>query len=757
MTSTPGEYPLSRTVAPRASIDHFLEAKLHRPSRRDNWVQRSRLVEAMDRSTRLPVTLVAAPAGYGKTTVVAQWLHAAAPPTTAWVTLDQGDNDPDRLWTHVAAALERAGCLLPTDEPSRVFGRHSTDAPSAVLPAVVNALAALPDDLVLILDDFQFIQAPGCHEQVEFLVGNLPAQAHLVIITRSDPGLRLGRLRVSNNLAELRAEDLAFTAQEATQLLAREGVQLSADALSQLMERTEGWPAALYLATLSLAGRADPDDFVRRFTGGNRFIGDYLTEEVLSRLPERVREFIAALSILDRFSASLCDHVVGVSDSAATLHELERTNLFVVPLEDEREWFRFHHMFASVARSELAFTYPDRVQSLHARAAEWFSSHGHVSEAVEHSLAAGLADEAALLIQANWLHYADAGREATVVGWLESLGESAATTTPAARVTSAWMSAMAGDEASLAEHLAALDDFVDYGPLPDGTRSIESATALIGGLFGYGGPPEMLAAAQRALDLETDSQSPYHAIAQCSLGHAYYVLGDLERAMTPIRAVSRIDRAPGIIRVLALSLQSFIENERGDTARSRESAELAMAVVEARGLRSASQASLAFAALGQAQAAVGKVDDAKATLELGLTLRRQSNAQGVWGPIHHLLITARAAAEIGAAPLAEDVLAELAERMSRFSEGMTAMHSRVDAIHRRLSDQTAAESLGDALTRRELDVLRLLQGTLSLQEISAHLFLSANTVKSHARAVYRKLGAHSRAEAVQVARRKSLI
>ncbi|MDZ5623054.1 LuxR C-terminal-related transcriptional regulator [Nocardioides sp. HM23] len=700
---------------------------------------------------------MAAPAGYGKTTVVAQWLHAGTPPTTAWVSLDPGDNDPDRLWTHVAAALERAGCPLPIDELSRVLGHRSAGAPSAVLPAIVNALAAMPDDLVLVLDDFQSVQSPACHEQVEFLIRNLPVQAHLVIVTRSDPGLRLGRLRVSHDLAELRAEDLAFTAPEAAQMLADQGVHLSEDTLAQLMERTEGWPAALYLATLSLAGRAEPDDFVRRFTGDNRFIGDYLTEEVLSRQPDRIRDFITALSILERFSAPLCDHVAGVSDSAVLLHELERTNLFLIPLGVDGEWFRFHHIFAAVARSELTFTHPERVQPFHALAAEWFAANGHISEAVQHSLAAGRADDAALLIHANWLEYADAGRAATVIGWLESLGEISGSTVPAARATAAWMAALVGDEPALAEHLAALDSVVDDGPLPDGTRSIESTTALIRGLFGYGGPLDILASAQRALELETDDHSRFHAIAQCSLGHAHYVLGDLDQAITAIRAAARSASAPGIVRVLALSLQSFIESERGDRVRSRECAELAMAVVDARGLRSSPQASLAFAALGQAQAAAGKVDDARTTLELGLSLRRQSNAQGVWGPIHHLLITARVAAQLGASSLAYELLPELAERMSRFSEGMAAMRSREDAIHHLLSDQTTVDVLGEPLTGRELDVLRLLQGSLSLQEIASHLFLSANTVKTHARAVYRKLGAHSRTEAVQIARRQSLI
>ena len=755
MTSSRAVPPFSDLVAP--TVDQFLEAKLHRPPRRDSWVQRDRLVDALDRAVRHPVTLVAAPAGYGKTTLMAQWMDSPDRPPIAWVSLDSGDNDPNRLWTHVAAALERTGCVLPSSDPSRLVGADTGTATRPVLPVLVNALAAMPDDIVLVLDDFHFIRDPACHEQVQFLIARLPAQAHLVIVTRSDPGLRLGRLRASSDLAEIRAGDLRFTKQEATELLANDHVQLADATVSQLMERTEGWPAGLYLATLSLAGRADPDDFVRKFSGGNRFIGDYLTEEVLSRHTDRVREFIITTSILDRFSAPLCDHMGGTTDSAAILHDLERSNLFVVPLDEAREWFRFHHLFAAVARSELELTHPDHVRSLHTRAAEWFESRGHADEAVQHLLAAGNTEDAAHLVQASWLTYVDAGRGATVLGWLESLGPPSVSTSPAALVTAAWMAALVGNEAVLADHFAALAELGDYGPLPDGSRSVESAVALIGGLFGYGGPVETMEAARRAVEIETDSQSPYYAIAHVSLGHAAYLSGDLEQAITPLRTASRSDRAPGVVRVLALSVESFVEAERGDLVRARECAELAMGIVDARGLRASPHASLAFAALGQAQAAAGKIDDALATLEVGLSIRRQTTAQGVWGPIHHLLIAARVAAMAGRFPMARELMTELSARMSRFTTGMAAMQARVAEVQLLLQAEDAAEMLNEPLTGRELDVLRLLQGDLSLHEIASELYLSFNTVKTHARAVYRKLGAHSRSEAVLIARRQSLI
>ena len=736
------------------SMDHLSDVKLHPPSRRASWVDRPRLMEAMAQAVRRPVTLVAAPAGYGKTTVVAQALQGEECPDSAWVSLDAGDNDPARLWSHVAAALERAGCVLPLVEPSRVFGRP-VQAPPTLLATIMAALAAMPDDLVLVLDDFHFVQLTARHEEVELLVQSLPDKAHLVIITRSDPGLRLGRLRVSHDLAELRAEDLAFTPEEAHEMVARTGVTLSDDTLAELVERTEGWPAALYLAALSLADRPDPDDFVHRFSGSNRFIGDYLTEEVLSRHPERLRDFILDVSVLDRFSAALCDHLLGRSDSATILNDLERANLFLVPLDGDRTWFRFHQLFAAVARSELELSRPQRIEELHARAAEWFSVHGLVPEAITHWLAAGRAPDAAELVQANWLRFVDAGQAATVQGWLDVLGPGDGA--PPAHVTAAWMAGLAGDEQAMARHLRALDGLDDYGPLPDGSRSIESATAQMRAILGFGGPVDMMAAARRAAQLETDGRSAQFGIAQAALGHALYLQDELDQAIPHLRAATRTDGAPGMIRILALSLECFVESERGNATQARECAELAMDVLDGRGLGATPQASWAYVALAQAQADAGKSDDAMRTLELGLSTRRLDNAQAAWGPIHHLLVSARIAARLGHAALARDLLAELTLRMSRFTDGMTTMRARADAVRKLVNDLDALEVLGEPLTERELDVLRMMQGSLSLHEISVELYLSANTVKSHARAAYRKLGAHSRADAVRLARRQSLI
>lgn len=757
MTTSDGGSAWRARAVPGSSLDSFMESKLHWPRTRQHWVRRERLVEQVHRAVGRQVALVAAPAGYGKTILLAQWLARSDGLKAAWVSLDPGDNDPQRLWTHVAAALDRAGCVVPTIRPTRTRRRHAAGTSAdAELPKVLTALAATPEEIVLILDDFHFIQDQECHAQVEFLVDNLPPQAHLVISTRADPGLRLGRIRASGELAEIRASDLCFSAAETAELIAHEQIQLSGTSFTQLLERTEGWPAGLYLAILSLAGRPDPDDFVRRFSGGNRFIGDYLVEEVLSRQSDPVREFMMSVSILDRFCASLCDHVTGISGSANLLHDLERTNLFLVPLDEDRTWYRFHYLFAAVARSELEMTHPGLVRDLHARATEWFRSNGHVDEAVTHALAAGDAAAASDLAQTHWLQFVEAGRLATVLGWMGSIGAPSSDDSPAASVTAAWIAALVGDETTLSERLNTLDDFPDFGPLPDGARSVESAVAMIRGFFGYDGPVEMLAAAKHAVSIETDSRSPFYSIARTALGHAAYVAGDLDEARDALALAAGNGHAPGVIKAMSLTVQALVESERGEPARSRECAELAIDIIEDTGLLAMPQGSLPYLALGLARAGAGRPDDALAALQEGLAVRRRSSAYGPWSTIHHLLITARIATEAGRVELASELLDSIGLLMNRFTSGTAAMSLRIAAVHQLLRDDPT-DTPTVALTGRELDVLRLLQGTLSLKQIAGELYLSSNTVKTHSRAVYRKLGAHTRSEAVRIGRRQQLI
>jgi LuxR family maltose regulon positive regulatory protein len=734
----------------------LLEAKLHSTPVREDWVVRRRLVDRLDQAGDRPVVLVSAPAGFGKTTLLAQWLASSPlPRITAWVTLDPADEDPVRLWTYLATALERAGCPLAPD-PAAFVAVNAAEIETRVLPWLLNSLSAVPDDVVIVLDDFHFVREQACHDQMAFLVEHLPPHCHLVIATRSDPGLRLGRLRARGQLGEVRAADLAFSVEEATTLLTRQEVRLSSPQLVALVDHTEGWPAGLYLASLSLSGRSDPDAFVRQFSVNDRFVGDYLTEEVLRRQPDEVREFITTVSILDRLSAPLCDFIAETTGSAATLRQLERANMFLVPLDRHGEWYRFHHLFGAAARSELAISRPDKVAALHRRAATWFREHGDIDAAITHLLEADDTGDAARLVQANWMGYVAAGRTATVAGWLRELGPSTHASDPAAGVTAAWVAAMSGDEAALAAHLAALQELRDYGPLPDGSRSVESAIAMIEGLFGFGGPVAMAAGAQRAVELETDHRTPFYVIGQMSLGHVAYVEGDLERAGELLAEATHNDAAQAIVQVMSAAFHSLVEAEMGHQDRAAELADLAMAIAETRGLQALPQATIAFTARAQACAAAGDLTTAAADVDHALAVRRRNPTLSPWPTMHHLLVAASVAADQGQVIRALELLDEAATMINRYPVGMDCMQQRLASIRTRLPKPAIGPSV-EELTERETDVLRLLQGSLNLNEIASQLYVSHNTVKTHTSALYRKLGARSRAEAVQIGRSRQLV
>ncbi len=398
----------------------LLATKLHMPVRRAGVVARPRLRERLDRGSKEGLTLVSAPAGFGKTTVLTEWLASdtAADRAVAWLSLDHRDNDPALFWTYVLAALRSvvpdvaaAGDLLRSAPPGDAF-----------LAILINDISASPREIVLVLDDFHVIDSVEVQEGVAFLLEHMPAQLHLVIAARADPALPLGRLRGRGRLVELRAADLRFTPDEAAAYLTGVmGLSLTAHDLAALDGHTEGWIAALQLAALSMQGRADAAEFIAAFAGDDRYIVDYLVEEVLQRQPERIREFLLRTSILNRLTGPLCDAVTGRADGKAMLESLDRANLFLIPLDDQRRWYRYHHLFADVLRVHLVDELPDAVADLHRRAADWYERNGDRFDAVEHAMAGGAAERAADLIEPTLPVLQQSRQEVTLRRWVEAL------------------------------------------------------------------------------------------------------------------------------------------------------------------------------------------------------------------------------------------------------------------------------------------------------------------------------------------------
>ena len=405
--------------------DPLLETKLYAPRPRPGLVHRSRLSERLDRGVESKLTLVSAPAGFGKTTLLAEWL-ASVPSegwSTAWLSLDQGDNEPATFWTYLITALQT---VAPGIGASALPLLQAGQPPSieAGLAALLNELSAVPDDVVLVLDDYHAIDAHDIQGGMAYLLEHLPHQVHVVITTRADPTLPVGRLRGRGELVEIRAADLRFTPDEAAAYLnGMMGLDLAAPDIAALEGRTEGWIAALQLAALSMQGRDDIAGFIAGFSGDDRYIVDYLVEEVLQRQPERVRSFLLQTSILDRLSGPLCDAVTGQGGGKAMLEALDRGNLFLIPLDDRRRWYRYHHLFADVLRAHLLDEQPDLAPVLHLRAAEWYELNGERSEAIRHALAAEDVDRAADLIELAIPALRQGRQEATLRRWIDALPE----------------------------------------------------------------------------------------------------------------------------------------------------------------------------------------------------------------------------------------------------------------------------------------------------------------------------------------------
>jgi LuxR family transcriptional regulator, maltose regulon positive regulatory protein len=735
-----------------------LETKLHAPPLRSEWVPRPQLVRRLDESSARLI-LADAPAGYGKTILLAQWRHEAPTRPFAWVSLDSGDNDPQRLWWHVARSLERACPELRGADLTGPLRGQWPDISGGFIPGVLNALAALRAPVVIVLDDYHLIKEHSCHQQLESLLLHLPAPAAIALSTRADPPLPIGRLRAAADLTEVRMGDLRFTADEAAGLLGTTAAaELSPGELSELVERTEGWPAGLYLAALSLRERSQPGSFVHRFTGSDRYAADFLTEEVINRQSPRTRHFLLHTAVLGRFSAPLCDAVTGTAGASDILASLERGNLFVVPLDENREWYRYHHLFGRVLLSQLARAEPGMVPTLHQRASDWHAQFGSAREAIEHALAAGNVAGASELIARNWQPFVDGGRVATVRGWLRALGDEQIGASPLAAHCAAWAAALTGDRETVRRWLPVVAAGEYPGVLPDGMRSLQSSAALLVGTFGFAGLASTREAAARAVQLEGDDASPWYGLARSAWGTALYFTGQFDAAAQELSEALASGPPIAVVRLYALAVMTLVAVEQGrlEQAQATAWATRDLTADPAAGLGHSPQAPLASIATGAVHAGYGRLAQARAEFEAAQRSRRRWPGLSPWADLEIQLRLAPVLHELGDRSGAAALLSQAAALLDSFPDGADVQRERLARLERRLAGRAAPGSLSDPLTERELRVLRLLRAALSLREIGQELHLSVNTIKSHTRAIYRKLGASGRDDAVARARELGL-
>lgn len=735
-----------------ASGPVVLETKLARPPVRREHVARRDLLDRVRDTRRL--TVVTAPPGFGKTTLLAAW-SAELGGRLAWLSLDDDDNDPARFLAYVVAALRT---VEPQVSTIALDAQSAGGRPIDIMPLLLNELAAVDEELVLVLDDYQVITNRDVQEMTAYLVEHLPESLRLVLATREDPALPLARLRARGQLREVRADELRFDEREASAFLNDAlGLGLAEPDIRRLHTRTEGWPAALYLAALSLQGQDDPSSFIEAFAGDDRHVVDYLTEEVLARQPEPLRLFLLRTSILSRLCGSLCDAVTGDDRSTQLLVALERSNLLLIPLDSKREWYRYHHLFAELLQHELKQTDGETLAGLHRRASNWYRDTGLVVDAAHHAYAAGDVGAAVDLVGRNWSLFLDRGQLGTVRGWLDALPEDVI-----AADRSLCLAA-----AMIASNLGRFDDVERWLERADRVSQEFASASTFEALRAWlpmarGDVDGTLAAARRALSAA--SWDPVEAIPpQLVLASALWWSGQLSEARSLMEGAGRAADAAGLIalRLLALGLHAAIELDAEDRERSEALASEALELLDRAEFTQHPFSAMAHIVVGTSHARTGALDEATAHIERGIHLAGLNYAWHVrvyglltLAEIHH---TAHKPAE------ARRLFArarEIVEALPK-NPGEANALARIERTERalRLRPTRAQEAGGPfwELSERELAVLRLLGSKLSQREIAAELYLSFNTVKTHMRAIFRKLGVSSRAEAVDRANELGLL
>jgi LuxR family maltose regulon positive regulatory protein len=711
--------------------DALITTKLGAQARSKRDVDRERLRALLDAASEARLVLVSAPAGFGKSTLLADWLDRSAF-RGAWLSLDARDNDIVRFARYLAAATAR---LAGGAGDAAELDAQSFD-PDLALASILDSLAAAGSGAVLVLDDYHCIEEPAIHRLVTTLVERLPPGARLAIATRADPPLPLARLRAHGELLEVRAHDLRFTAAEAAELLRSAGLELTSSEVEVLTDRTEGWAAALRLAGVSLRGRPDQAALLQRFGASHRYILDYVVEEVLAGLPRESQEFLIRTSILDRLCGPLCEAVTGERDGQTRLEELERANLLIVPLDDERRWYRYHALFAEILRARLRTLHPDEVAELHARASAWHEDRGDDDEAIHHALRTGDLERTSRIVAVASGRHVNAGELSTVRGWLDALPRGVVRGHAQLSASYAWCLLLVGETEGVAERLNDAERALADGR--DGDR-----------LMGSTIPTQLALLRSQLAGLQGDSAA---AVAQARLAHEVIPVG------LPVEAEATL-------RGTAAALLGVALVRAGDLDAAAEAYEGALPDLRAAGNALAVGRTIGdLAAIAIARGDPGRaLRLCEAELDSGSAESKTTASPAVWAAI------ARARAELGQAELADVAARRALELATRAGDAPSARSAQ--ATLDRLGPLPARGGAGDtgsrlragrdgpveALTARELEVLRLVAVGRSNSQIATELFVTVGTVKSHLHTISGKLGAANRVEAVARGRELGLL
>ena len=723
----------------------LLELKLAAPPTRPGTVTKANVIERLCASPSRFATVVA-PAGYGKTTLLAGWAESDPRPF-AWVGLDAGDGEAAVFLRYIAAAIHRVEPLPPEVMDALTGPGGSTW--SRRVPRVGSALAALERPLVLVLDDLHAVASLSSLDVLAALVEYLPAGSQIAIASREAPELPLARWRAQRGVNEVGVADLRLDEREAGLLLQAAGVELEPEELSELTARTEGWPAGLYLAALSMQAGATSAS-AAALSGDDEFVSQYFRFELLSRLPPAESRFLQYTSVLDRMCGGLCDAVLQTTRSVHTLETLARTNGFVVPLDRRGQWYRYHHLFGELLHTELERSEPHVVSALNRRAMDWCLANDLMEAAVVYGHAAGETDTVAGLVDALTLPLYSDGRMETVEEWLGWFSDEELARYPALAVLGAWFRALTGRPAEAERWLALADGATSALPLSDGSATVEPWVAVLRAHMMVGGVERALVDADRALSLLAP-ESYWRPTTLLARGVAHALLGAADRATDDLTAAVETGLAAGAAEEvhLAHAQLALLAADAGAWREAGRRARAAQDVVEEAGLADYGASALAFAATARVAVHEGRHEDARAALARAHRLRPLLDHGIPWTTIEVGLELARAHLALADPGAARAVLSET-EQVLELRPDMGSLVEETRELHERVAaTEGSAGAWAMSLTGAELRLLPYLATHLMFPEIATRLFISRNTVKTEAVSIYRKLGVASRSEAVE--------
>jgi LuxR family transcriptional regulator, maltose regulon positive regulatory protein len=766
---------------------NLLKTKLMTPPLRSNLVSRPCLIEKLNNGLSGQLTLISAPAGFGKTTLVSEWfyqwtreidyrLNKELIPSSpiqrslkiAWLSLDEDDNDPIRFLAYLAEAMDvlkqGAGEIIQS-----LLQSPQAQPPKEILISLINFLREELDEdqppktrYALVLDDYHVIKAEPIHEAVAYLLDHQPFWLHLTILTRIDPPLPIPRLRSRRQLTEVRASDLRFSFDEAAAFLGQVmGLEVSPQDVAALEARTEGWIAGLQMAALSMQGSMDIPGFIKTFSGSHRFIIDYLMEEIYNHQPPQIQDFLLRTSFLDRLSGPLCDAVLCGELSAQRepkqftsaqqiLEYLEHANLFLHPMDEERNWYRYHHLFATLLGQRLRLTWPDEIPGLFQKASSWSAAHGTIDEAIKYAQAANDNQTAADLVEDNALGLLNIGSLSTLSGWLGKLPDEIILGRPWLSVFLGWTLLLTGKFDDIERYLAAAEEGQIY------LKDRDDLCGHIAAIRAYKlavqeEADQALRQANDALNLLPEDALSVRSVVAFVLGGIHYLRRDFPNALEAMIEASRIGERAGNIHlaVQALSAAGDLLRYQGNLTEAEKIYEQALKSGTGRSGHPLPIAASVYSSMAELHLTRKDLESARPYAMTGVELARQ------WGNVDSLASSYLALGYIAQMEEnfteAQQVLDELKRLIAvhRLSPGFVERISAYEAIS--LQGRPVADDRGfliDPLTDRELEVLRMMAKGCSNPEIAADLIVALGTVKAHTSSIYRKLDARSRTEAV---------